>query len=319
MIAAAGSRGKKESQTERLRLNIGIISVRDRGYHPNRRLAEAAEERGHQVTLIEPTRAWPYLERGCRRLAGQPEIGHLDAVLPRQGATVRDSCLPLIRQCSSMGILVINSLEAVLVAKNQFLTLLNLSEAGIAVADTLFVNSATGLREAVRLLGGCPVVSKSISGRQGAGVLLLETAADVERAANEHLDDRKGLLVQRYIPPPGRRDLRVFVVGGEVVAAMQLKPEAGDFRANYHLTGKSEALKLAPGLEKTALMAAGAVGLEIAGVDLIVDREQAAKVIEVNYSPGFRGLENATGLDIAGRIISYVAGRHRRRVDRLSG
>jgi ribosomal protein S6--L-glutamate ligase len=293
-------------------MNIGIITVRDRDYHPNRRLAEAASEQGYRITLVHPYKVWPALKGGEPRLVGEQDMKPLDVVLPRQGATIGDSCLALIRHFSLMGIPLVNGLDSIRLAKNKFLTLQALSAARIPVPETVFINSPKGFKEAIGGLGGYPVVAKQISGRQGEGIVLVETNDDAESVTRGHLDRRKGLLVQRFIPPAGRQDIRVLVVGGKAIGAMELRPKEGDFRANFHLSKDSRFKDLSPEQEKIALNAASAVGLEISGVDLIVDKKDRVSVIEVNYSPGFNGLEAATGLDIAGRIVKYVANTYGR-------
>lgn len=287
-------------------MNIGIISVRGSDYHPNRRLSEAAAEQGHRIILVHPYRLWPGLVKNEPGMVGKPGIEPLDVVLPRQGATVGDSCLALIRHFSLMGIPIVNDLDSIRLTKDQFHTLQALAVSRIPVPDTLFVNSPEGLQEAIPRLKGYPVVVKQVSGRQGEGVILVETKHHLELVIREYMDKRKGLLVQRFIPPAGRQDIRVLVVGGKVAGAMELRPEKGDFRANYHLSKESRSRDLSPELEGFALKASAAVGLEIAGVDLIVDQNDRASIIEVNYSPGFKGMEAATGLDIAARIVEYV-------------
>ena len=288
-------------------MNIGIVTVRDHEYHPNRRLIEAAAEQGHRAMLIHPYRVWPCLDKGKPLLVGQPEIKQMDVILPRQGATVGDSCLTLIRHFSLMGIPVVNDLNSIRLAKNQFLTLMALTEAGVNVPDTVFVNSAHGFHDALVRLGGFPVVVKQASNRQGEGVALIETERNVHTVIHDYLDEREGLLVQRFIPPKGRQDIRALVVGGKIAGAIELWPREGDFRANIHLSGKSRPKNLSHGLEDIALKATDAIGLDIAGVDLILDQNERINVIEVNYSPGFRGMEASTGLDIAGRIVNYLA------------
>lgn len=288
-------------------MNIGIITVRDQAYHPNRRFSEAAFERGHRTVLVHPYRVWPGFKGGEPTLVGQPNMGTLDVVMPRQGATIGDSCLALIRHFSLMGIPLVNGLDSIRLTKNQFLTLQALTEAGIPVLETIFINSPQGLQEALAQLGGYPVVVKQVSGRQGKGITLMASNADEEIIACGHLDKRKGLLVQRFVPLSGRQDIRVMVVGGKVLGAMELRPKKGDFRANFHLSKESRPIDLSPEHEEIALKAACAVELEIAGVDLIVDQKCRVSVIEVNYSPGFKGLESATGLDIAGQIVDYIA------------
>jgi len=231
----------------------------------------------------------------------------LDVVLPRQGATVGDSCLALIRHFSLMDIPVVNDLDSIHLTKNKFFTLQALAKAHIPVLHTIFVNSTQAFHDAVIRLGGYPVVVKQVSSRQGEGVILVDETYDERMVTRKYLNKRKGLLVQRYIPPEGRQDIRVLVVGRNIEGAMELHPKKGDFRANYHLSRESRPKHLTPQLRKIALDAMEAVGLEIGGVDIMVEKDGQFNVIEVNYSPGFKGLEAATGLDIAGRIVDYVA------------
>jgi ribosomal protein S6--L-glutamate ligase len=288
-------------------MNIGIITVRDHEYHPNRRLIEAASEQGHQAMLIHPYQVWPCLDKGRPGLIGQPKIRQIDVILPRQGATIGDSALALIRHLGFMGIPVVNDFDSIRLAKNKFMTLMTLTKAGVNVPDTVFVNSIRGFHKALVHLDGFPVVVKQASSRQGKGVVLLEFEEDAHSVLHDHLDKRTGLLVQRFIHPKGRQDIRVLVVGGKIVGAIELWPREGDFRSNIHLSGKSRPIDISRGLENIALKATAAVGLDIAGVDLILDQDENINVIEVNYSPGFRGMESCTGLNVAGRIVNYLA------------
>jgi ribosomal protein S6--L-glutamate ligase len=286
---------------------IGIITVRNNDYHPNRRLAEAAAELGHRTLLIHPYQMWPILVENEPTVVGPADIDSLDVVLPRQGATIGDSCLALINHFSLMGIPLINRLNAVRLASNQYLTLQALAAEGIPIPDTLFVNSSDGFEAAIKRLKGYPVVAKPVSGRQGKGVILIESERELDSMMAKHLDNRKGILIQEFLPPEGRRDIRVLIVGGRVIGAMELKPAKGDFRANYHLSQDSQPAELSTKTMEIAMKAALTADLQIAGVDLILDRRGRAKVIELNYSPGFKGMEAATGLDIAKAIVRYVA------------
>ena len=287
-------------------MNIGIITAEGYDYPPTKRLKEAAAEKGHRVIVVDPIYVWPVLVNGSPDLEGELDISMLDVVLPRQGATVNDSSLKLVPHLHHMGVPLVNKLDAIRLAKDQFLTLQALSAVQLPIPDTGFINSIEGFHLVLDRLGGYPVVLKQASGRVGEGVFLVKTEHQARLILHNNLATGKGMLVQRFIPPENRLNIRVLVIGGKVVGAMKLKPKPGDFRSNFHLTQKSWPVKLLPEWAEIALKAAGALGLEIAGVDLIVDAEGKVCVIEVNYSPGFSGLEAATGLDIAGRIIDYV-------------
>ncbi len=289
-------------------MDIGIITVRDRAYHPNRRLREAAGQKGHRVTFIHPYRRWPLIAGNTPAVTGEADFALPDVILPRQGAQIGQSCLVLISQLSLMGIPLVNGPGAIRVASNQFLTLQVLLAAGVPVPDTLFINAAGGTRDATVHVGGYPVVVKEINGRQGAGVVLVKNENELAQVVQTRLQKARGLLLQRFIPTRGRRDIRALVVGGEVVGAMRLLPPPGEFRANYHLGATGQVEVLTDRVAGIAVEATRAVGLDIAGVDLSMDAKGRVYVIEVNYAPGFKGLEKATGLDIARLLVDYSTG-----------
>lgn len=287
-------------------VNIGIITVMDHQYHPNQRLIQAGEQQGHQVDLIHPYRVWPGFEGADITLVGENSWRLPDIILPRQGATIGESCISLIKQFSLLGIPVVNDLDSILLSRNQFFTLQAFAAAKIPFPDTIFINAIDGFYGAVERLGGLPVVVKQISGRQGESISLINNIKESESILHKHLDKYFGLLVQRFIPTNERKDIRVLMVGGKIIGVLALKPKPGDFRANFHLTGSGESMSLTPELEKIAGRAADAVGLEIAGIDLMVSETHGVNVIEVNYAPGFRGMEAITGVDVASKIVNYV-------------
>ncbi len=285
---------------------IGVITVRGADYHPTRRLAEAAEQRGGRVVPIHPYRVWPAYQEGRPVLMGEGAGISMDAVMPRQGAEIKDACLPLIGHMARIGIRVVNCREAIECARHKFYTLQALADAGLSVAPTLFAAAVDGVREAMAGFGNRGAVLKPVSGRQGRGICRFLPGEMLPPDLEEELAAGRGILVQAYIPPEGRRDYRVLVIGGQVAGAMRLAPAPNDFRANVHLGGQGSAVDLTETLVDMAIRSASAIGLEIAGVDLMVDADGKHFVNEVNYAPGFRGLETATGKDIAGVMIDYV-------------
>jgi len=289
-------------------MNIGIITVRDRAYHPTRRLIEAAGQKGHRITLIHPYRLWPLIAGNTPAVTGEAAFAMPDVILPRQGAQIGQSCRVLISQLKLMGIPLVNGLDAIRLTSNQFLTLQALVVAGVPVPDTLFINAADGTRKVTAQVGAYPVVVKATNGRQGAGVALVKNENELAQVMHARLQKTRGLLLQRFIPTRGRRDIRALVIGEEVVGAMRLLPPAGEFRANYHLGATGQVQVLTDTVAGIAVEAARAVGLDIAGVDLSMDAKDRVYVLEVNYAPGFKGLEKATGLDIAGLMVDYSTG-----------
>ena len=302
-----------------MNVRIGIITIQEPGYHPNRRLLEAARKAGHQGILIHPYHLWPITAAGRLEVTGAHSARLPHVVLPRQGAQIGDACLALINQFQLMGVPLVNDHEAVSMARNKFLTQQVLTAAGLPCPDTVFVNDESGFFHGVDQLGGYPVVAKQVSGRQGDGVLRIMDASDARRRALPALDRRRGLMVQRYLPVEKRRDVRALVIDGEVVCAASLIPSTGEFRANFHLGSSIKATALTNELEPIAVGAVTAVGCDVAGVDMIVDKEDRPFIVEVNYAPGFKGLEAATGLDIAGRIIQFAADRYRQQRESMEG
>ena len=296
-------------------LRIGIISVRDEGYHPNRRLLEAAHQAGCQGMLIHPYRLWPTTIDGTLGLIGEHAETPPHVVLPRQGAEIGDTCLALIHHFEQMGIALVNDLASVTIARNKFLTQQALSAAGLPSPAAAFVNEARGFAPAVKRLGGYPVVAKPVNARQGEGVLLIRDSQEAVHRVLAKLDRQRGVMVQRYVAPDARRDIRALVIGTEAICAAALTPRQGEFRANFHLGGDIRRIDLSTEQSRLAVAAATAVGCDVAGVDMMVEKNGRPLIIEVNYSPGFRGMEAASGLDIAGRIIDFAIHRYRKKQD----
>jgi ribosomal protein S6--L-glutamate ligase len=298
-------------------IRIGIITVQEPDYHPNQRLLEAARQAGHEGILINPYRLWPTTAAGQLQVTGKHSARLPHVVLPRQGAQIGDACLALIHQFQLMGMPLVNNLEAIFIARNKFLTQQVLTAASLPCIDTVFVNDPSGFYHAVDQLGGYPVVAKQVSERQGDGVLRIMNVNDARQRALPGLDRGRGLMVQHYLPPEKRRDFRALVIGGSLVCSASLIPAQGDFRANFHLGGDIRAAALPPELEQTAVTAAAAVGCDVAGVDMMVDNDDRPFIVEVNYSPGFKGLEVATGLDIAGRVVHFAIDRYREKQESM--
>lgn len=269
---------------------------------------EAGARAGHQVSLIHT--------RACLSTIGSGKNGlevtgveRPDVLVPRIGATINDYALSVVRHFELSGVPLVNGFKSVLLARNKFLTLHTLKCHAVNVPHTFLVVNYQGLERAVRLLGGYPVVAKPPAGRQGSGVVLVDSPVTAAFVMENLQDLSKGLIVQEYMAPGPRKEIRAFVIGGRVAGAMELVPTPGDFRSNIHLGGQGKGISLDRRLAEMAVRSASLLGLEIAGLDIMTGDDGVPKVIEVNYSPGFRGLEEATGLDIAGEIISYAENR----------
>jgi ribosomal protein S6--L-glutamate ligase len=273
---------------------------------------QASRERGLELELVHPFRLWCAVG-GPRPGAGPGPAAGLAAALTRLGATLSDRSLAVLAHLELMGVAVVNGWRAAALARHKFLGLQALSRAGLPVLESYLVGDRPGYAEAVERLGGPPVVVKLASARQGAGVFLVREAGDdplIDGAPlSAFLDQRRGAVVQRHLPAEGRREFRVLVVGGRALAAAEARPREGEFRANLHQGASLSPARPGPELEGLALRAAAALGLEVAGVDIMQDAGGATVVGEVNLSPGFRGLEEATGVDAAGAMVELLARR----------
>ena len=292
---------------ENIAMNIGIMSVKDLLFHPTRRLEEAARQRGFRVMLINPYD----MVSGIADNAFYASLSSLsplpDVVMPRQGAPMGDYGLALLRQFMHLGIPLINGLEGITIARNQYIALQTLAGQNLPVPDSFFITSIQGCYRAVAHLGGYPVIVKQMDGMGGEGVRMVRGAHEVDPLCREILKDKKGAVVQRLIPPQNRQDLRILVVGQKVAGAMALTPAPGEFRSNFHLHGQARPITLTREWQTLALEAARACHLEIAGVDLIIDAEKRPYLMEINSAPGFRGLESVTHMDIAGIMMDHVS------------
>jgi ribosomal protein S6--L-glutamate ligase len=264
--------------------------------------------------LIDPYQLVCVLENQVSEIAGHQSAvsqdrHHLvlpDVVLPRQGSPMGEYGFVVLRQFEALGISLVNGLEGVTIARHQYITLQVLAAAGIPVPDTCFVTRPAPFFDAVDRLGGYPVVVKQPSGMGGDGVFKIEDAEQAGICLNTRLDPVKGLLVQRFFPTSGRLDARILVIGGRVAGAVTRVPASNDFRTNVHRHGRAQAFDPPASWKETAVQAARACRLDIAGVDMMGSPGGFPCVIEVNYSPGFRGLEAATGLDIAMKLIDFA-------------
>jgi len=288
-------------------MNIGILTINDFSFHPNLRLQQAAFEQDHKIILINPYKLLSTLKNNEFNFFIEDMSHKPDVILPRQGSPMGDYGLALLRQFSQMGIPLVNGLEGVTITRNQYITLQALACKGIPVPTSCFITEKLKFLKAVEFLGGYPVVVKQVDGMGGDGVIRVGRPEDAGSFLNQHLKERKGMIVQEFIPPEGRMDIRLLVIGNTVVGAMKLAPVKKDFRANINQNGRAEGIEPSSLWIKLAVDAAKACCLEIAGVDMIIEKGCPPRIIEVNYSPGFKGLESATGLDIARKIIEYVS------------
>lgn len=288
-------------------LKICILS-RKRTLYTTRRLVEAARAMGHEVMLVDPLGC--HLVVGYRfntlyHRTGRKRLDNVDVVIPRIGASITEYGLATVNQFDMMGVPLINNSVPIARSRDKLRCLQLLSRHDIDIPRTVMARSPDQIERAIELVGGCPVVLKLLQGTQGVGVLLAETPQQVESLLDTFWGLNQNILIQEFIRESAGRDVRALVVGGRVVAAMRRTARMGEFRSNIHRGGEGTPIELEPEYARVALEATAIVGLQVAGVDMLESRT-GPKVMELNSSPGFEGLEAATGMDVAGVILRYA-------------
>jgi ribosomal protein S6--L-glutamate ligase len=286
-------------------MKIAILS-RDASLYSTNRLKEAGEKRGHEVRVIDYLRCYMNITSRKPLVIFQgKELEGFDAIIPRIGASHTFYGSAVVRQFELLGTFTANESQAITRSRDKLRSLQLLSRGGIALPVTGFAHSTKDIDGLLDTVGGAPVVVKLLEGTQGVGVVLAETkkAAESVIAAFRQLD--ANILVQEYIKEAGGSDVRVIVVGGRVVAAIKRTGAAGDFRSNLHRGGTAEKIRLTPEERSIAVRSAKTLGLNVSGVDLL-QSNHGPVVMEVNSSPGLEGVEGATGVDVAGKIIEFL-------------
>lgn len=285
-------------------MKLAILS-RNANLYSTRRLVEAATQRGHEPHVIDHLRCNIELEQSGPSLYYDGHyLKDFDAVIPRIGASVTFYGTAVVRQFEMMDVFAATGSRAIVHSRDKLRCLQVLSKEGVGLPKTVYTNFSKNVEHVVESAGGVPVILKLLEGTQGLGVVLAEN----KNAAQSVLEAFNGLkarvIVQEFIREAKGADIRAFVVDGEVVGAMKRQGKPGEFRSNLHRGGSSNIIELSDEERKTAILAAQAVGLGVAGVDLL-QSARGPLVLEVNSSPGLEGIEKATGVDIASKIIEY--------------
>jgi ribosomal protein S6--L-glutamate ligase len=285
------------------RATLGILS-RKKSLYSTRRLAEAARARGMKPRVVDILQCNLVLETGRPRLfVGADELTGLAAAIPRIGASVTAHGLNVVRQLEALGVPVLNGATAIEGSRDKLRALQLLAAHGVDVPRTVLARGAGSVAPFVAQVGGLPAILKLIRGTQGVGVMIAHTMSEVESILSTLQDLGQEILLQEFVAESRGRDVRALVVGGRVVAAMRREARAGGFRSNLHRGGEGTPIELPEAFAQAAVRAAQVIGLEVAGVDLL-EAKAGPKVMEVNSSPGFEGLEKATGVDIASAIVA---------------
>jgi ribosomal protein S6--L-glutamate ligase len=286
-------------------MKIAILS-RNTKLYSTRRLVEAAEQRGHEAPVYDTLKCYMDVTtmRPSVKYKGEPITG-VDAVIPRIGASITMYGMAVVRQFEMMGVFPLNESVAIGRSRDKLRSLQLLSRKGIGLPISGFAHDVSNTEDLINMVGGAPLVVKLLEGTQGKGVVLAET----RKAAESVIDAFRGLkadfLVQEFIKEAGGADIRCFVIGDKVVAAMKRQAKEGEFRSNLHRGGVATVVKITPEERSTAVRAARIMGLNVAGVDLLRSNHGPV-VMEVNSSPGLEGIEQATGKDVAKLLIEFI-------------
>jgi ribosomal protein S6--L-glutamate ligase len=294
-------------------MKIALLASNPKLYS-NQRIIESAKKRGHEIDFADLG--------GCYIKVSSPNIGNalapseiyyndsepfknIDAIIPRIKPSITFYGTVIIRQFEINQVYCLNKSDGIIKSRDKLWTLQVLSGNGISIPTTSFANSFYETKDLIKLVGGAPLVVKLLEGTKGIGVVLAENTKAAESVINAFRSLKADILVQQYIKESKGRDIRCFVIGDQVVASMQRVAEEGEFRANIHLGGKGEAIEITDEERALAINATKLIGLDVAGVDM-VRSNSGPKILEINSSPGLEGIEKATNIDIASKMIEFL-------------
>jgi len=287
-------------------MDIALLSV-SLNVHSTRRIAEEAEKLGHYVELIDHTKCSVKLGDGKPKIfLGEEDVtNEFDAIIPRIGTKVTRHGAAIVKQFEMNGVFSTARSLSITRARNKVRTLQIMARKGIPIPETLFSINPDNIGEQIRLLGGAPVIIKIQEGTQGMGVILAESKKSAKSIIDTFYKMDTSILLQRYVEEANGEDIRIIVVGNKVVASMKRTSEVGEFRSNVHRGGNAEAVEITPREKFIALNATKYLGLGVSGVDLMRSNKGPV-LLEVNASPGLKGIEGATGVNVAKHIIQFV-------------
>ena len=286
-------------------MKIAMLA-RNANLYSHQRLVEAALARGHEIDILNTLRVTMNITSHRPEAYYQgTKLGKYDAVIPRIGASVTFYGLAVLRQFEMMNVWSLNESVAIGRSRDKLRSLQILARKGLGLPVTAFAHDPRQTDEVIEMVGGAPVVIKLLEGTQGIGVVLGETEKSARSVIEAFRGANVNILVQEFIKEANATDIRCFVIGNKVVASMQRKGAEGDFRSNLHRGGSAQAIKITPEERSTAVRAARAMGLNVAGVDMLRSNHGPV-IMEVNSSPGLEGIEKASGKDIATRIIQFI-------------
>ncbi len=288
-----------------MKLKIGILS-RNGSLYSTKRLVEAIESKGHEAQVIDHLKCDIIIEQDKPDVYYKGEsLSNLDAIIPRIGASVTFYGTAVVRQFEMMNKFTAVESQALVRSRDKLRSLQILASAGVGLPKTVFTNYSKEVNKLIDSVGGSPLIVKLLEGTQGYGVVLAPTKKAAQSIIEAFHSMKARVIVQEFISESKGADIRAFIVNGKVVGAMKRQGKEGEFRSNLHQGGSGSLIKLSKAEREAALTAAQAMGLPIAGVDLL-QSERGPLILEVNSSPGLEGIEKTTGKDVAGSIANYV-------------
>ena len=287
-------------------LKIGVLASNPELYS-NQRLMEAGEERGHEMIFLNIQQCYIKLDAETPEVhyRGGRILNDLDAVIPRIKPSITFYGCALTRQFEALNVFALNGSSAISQSRDKLYALQKMLAHGLEIPTSGFAKSPVDTKDLIEMVGGAPLIIKLLEGTQGKGVVLAETQKASESVINAFKSLKANLLVQEFVKEAEGKDLRCFVIDGKVIASIERTAAEGEFRANIHQGGTASIVKISPEEKSLALRATKALGLKVAGVDIIRSRK-GPLLLEVNSSPGLQGIEEATGKDLAGAMIASI-------------
>ncbi len=287
-------------------MKIAILATNPKLYS-HQRLLDAGKEAGHEIEVINPLYCYMNISSSCPNVhyRGGQSLPHFDAVIPRIGVSNTFYGTAVLRHMETMGMYSLNESISISRSRDKFRSLQLLARKGIPMPSTSFAQSPDDTEDLVRMVGGAPLVIKLLEGTQGKGVVLADSHQSAVSIINAFKEMHVNILVQEFIEESRGMDIRCFVIGDKVVAAIKRQAKDGEFRANVHQGGAAHKVKLTPQERTIAIAAAKTMGLKVAGVDMLRSNN-GPLVLEINSSPGLEAIEKTTQINIAGKIIQYL-------------
>ncbi|MDC0711459.1 RimK family alpha-L-glutamate ligase [Stigmatella sp. ncwal1] len=283
-----------------------VLLSRKRSLYSTGRLVEAIKKRGHRPLVLDTLRCTMILAKDDPRMMYRGvEIRGVDVVIPRIGASITAYGLAVVTHFEMMGVPVVNEAGSILRSRDKLRCLQHLSRAGLDIPRTVMAHDRSNVRKLVQEVGGLPLIIKLIRGTQGVGVMIAHTLQEVQSIVDTFWDLGQEIVLQEFVAESKGKDVRALVVGNRVVGAMRRQAKKGEFRSNIHRGGEGQPIELSPAYVEAAVTAARITGLGIAGVDML-EGHAGPRLMEINSSPGFEGLEAATGKDIAGAMVDHA-------------